>query len=101
MTSKEKSFQIRLVVRIRFRNVFRLLGPNEIKDFMGQLEAEKSPSIWKEAIPYALKRGGFHRDLINPDGIKIESRKRIPVQSLNEAVEFAINDLKENLESHR
>ena len=98
---KKRFFLILPPERIRFRNEFRLLGVSKIKDFVVQLEVEISPGYWGKdgVVRYDIKHGYFHRDLINPNGLKIEHTK-IRVSGLREAVVAAIDDLKENLETH-
>jgi hypothetical protein len=94
MTKKKFFLILRDQEKIRFRNVFRLLGAKEINDFMVQLEIEISPNNWKGVIRYDLKHGYFHRDLIYANTHKYQ--KEIPSQGLEDAIVIAIDDLKEN-----
>lgn len=96
---KVKSFQIRLEKeRILFRNEFRLLGPNKIKDFVIQFEIVEAG---KHLIPvrYDIKHGYFHRDIIDECGNNVD-KKKIPISSLEEAVKLSIDDLIQNWRVH-
>jgi len=97
---KKKSF---LIIpppddRIRLRNIFRIKGLKEIKDFMVQLEVEPEPAQWKAVVRYDLAHGYFHRDLICKNGSK--KKHKIQSQDLSNATIGAIEDLKQNLERY-
>lgn len=95
---KVKSFQIRLEAeRLWLRNEFRLLGSDEIKDFVIQLELVEGKTHLTP-IRYDIRHNHFHRDLINPQGNSVE-KKKFAVQSLEEAVELSIDDLISNWKS--
>lgn len=95
---KVKSFQIRLErERLWFRNEFRLLGTNRVRDFVVQLEILEGQKHFTP-VRYDIKHGYFHRDIINRQG-KHVNKKKIIVSNLEEAVKTAIDDLVNNWQS--
>ncbi len=82
--------------RIRFRNIFRLLGADKIRDFIVQLEVDTGSDQWIAVVRYDLAHGYFHRDLIYANGKR--EKQKIVTGGINEATINAIDDLKQNLE---
>lgn len=65
---KVKSFLIRLEQeKVWFRNEFRLLGENKIKDFVVQFEIVQGQKHLTP-IRYDIKHDYFHRDIIDQPG---------------------------------
>ena len=95
---KVKKFIIRLEQeRVLFRNEFRLLGPNKIKDFVVQFEIVEGE---KHLTPvrYDIKHDYFHRDIIDMHGNNVD-KKKIAVPSLEEAAKLSVDDLIHNWKS--
>ncbi|MDQ3021163.1 MAG: hypothetical protein M3R36_11430 [Bacteroidota bacterium] len=56
-------------------------------------------NVWNPIVRYDCSHGYFHRDTMKKDGIK--RKKEIKVSNLNEALNYALVDIKINWESYK